>query len=412
MSAPRKLSTNTLALVVGNAGSLVLAFALSVLIGRILGEDGLGVYVAVLAWVFPLLMAAEFGTNTLLTRDLAADLSQTPDYLAATGRIRLLFGLLLMVGLVVVAPLLSDDPSVVIGLRIAAPLLLIEPAYGAYTAIFRAHRSMLPIPMLNLGMLVAQLLLSGLVLWDGMGVLTVLLVNTVTSGGRLLAALIIYRCQYPNRQQRNKAIKQQSILAKALPFAFAGVLGALLLRAPYLLLESLSGVAAVGLFAAGMRFIEALRMVPQAFFDALLPQLVAYRRQSHYPQPSRKNSVVPLIAFGLMIGVGATFCAELLIRWTYGEGFEASAWVMIAAGWLLWVALVRQLWTVRAIAAGDEWRVNRVLAVMLLVMIISGWWLVSVRGAVGAVLAWGAAETVGLLLLIPVSTKRPYTPAE
>ena len=104
-----RLSRNTLALLISNGGSALLSFGLSVLIGRllvedalglerrvdpaligrVLGQEGLGVYAAALAWVFPLSLLAEMGIGTLITRDIA----QTPDaahaYVRQSVRVRL-----------------------------------------------------------------------------------------------------------------------------------------------------------------------------------------------------------------------------------------------------------------------------------------------------------------------------------
>ena len=103
-----------------------------------------------------------------------------------------------------------------------------------------------------------------------------------------------------------------------MPFAVAGVLGALLLRAPYLLLESLSGVVVVGVYAAGMRFIESSRMVPQAFFDALMPQLAA-QNDKNSSQKMMYRDVLRVVIFGGFVALGATIFAELLVLWTYGR---------------------------------------------------------------------------------------------
>ncbi len=397
MPRSRDLSTNTAALVGGNIGSLLLAFGLSVLIGRALGEGGLGAYVAVLAWVFPLLMLAEFGTNTLLTRDLAADLSHTHIYLTHTSHIRYRFGGALLLLLWGAAPLLSDTPAVINGLRTAAPLLLIEPSYGAYTAIFRAHQAMLPIPVLNVGMLAAQVFLTGLVIWSGGGVVAVIGVNTITSAGRLLGAWWLYRTRYHQRPQITPP-PPVALVRRAVPFAVAGVMAAAHLRLNYLLLEPIAGAAAVGIYAAGMRFIEAARIVPAAYYDALMPKLVAQAGVSD----NVNRGAGLLLLYGLLVGVSATLFAPHIVPFVYGTAFAAAVPVTVLAGWLLLVGLVRELWVVRAYALRQEWHVNRAYVAMLGVGAIAGIVLIPAWGVLGAVLAWSLAELTGVALLFPL----------
>lgn len=100
----QRLSQNTLILLFGNGGSAVLSFLLSVLIGRVLGTDGLGSYATTLAWVFPLSLMAEFGLGTLITRDVAQVPDMTDAYVRTTITARLLIGSVLA-GLLFVLPL-------------------------------------------------------------------------------------------------------------------------------------------------------------------------------------------------------------------------------------------------------------------------------------------------------------------
>ncbi|MBN8621087.1 MAG: oligosaccharide flippase family protein, partial [Anaerolineae bacterium] len=81
MTTANRLSRNTLILLVSNIGSALLLFALSAIIGRAYGKEGLGVYSTAMAWVFPLSLIAEFGLNTLLTREIARQPERERAYL-------------------------------------------------------------------------------------------------------------------------------------------------------------------------------------------------------------------------------------------------------------------------------------------------------------------------------------------
>ncbi|MBZ0287587.1 MAG: oligosaccharide flippase family protein, partial [Anaerolineae bacterium] len=124
------LARNTITLLTSNVGGAALSFILSVLIGRVLKQDGLGVYTAALAWVFPLSLIAEFGLGSLMTRDIAQAPDSADDYLRSTTLARLWIGGALTLALVIFAPALSSDPTVIAGLRISAPLIVILPFFG------------------------------------------------------------------------------------------------------------------------------------------------------------------------------------------------------------------------------------------------------------------------------------------
>jgi PST family polysaccharide transporter len=405
-----RLSRNTLTLLVSNGGSALLSFVLSALIGRALGGAGLGVYGAALAWVFPLALVADFGMGTLITRDVAQDTGTGDAYLRATTPIRLLFSGGLTALLILAAPLISGDPAVVRGLVVAAPLILIFPFFGTFTAVFRAQQVMWPIPGLNIGMLVAQVGLTIGVFSSGGGVLAALAVNTLTSAGQLLAAWAIYRWRFtPEIPQDERAqgraplpaenIAIGSLFRRALPFALAGLIAALQTRLGTILLEQLTDSTSVGYYTAATRFVEAGRMIPNALFGALFPLLAALALNPPHMRRTFRRVMAGLGAFGIGLGLLFSLFPAAILGLTYGEDFLPATPVLQAAMWGLLPALLRAGQTLYWYARGREQFVNRVNGVVLVVHTGVNLWLIPAYGALGAVLAGLITETVALLLL-------------
>jgi O-antigen/teichoic acid export membrane protein len=413
--APQRLSRNTVILLISNGGSAALSFLLSALIGRALGKTGLGVYSTALAWVFPLSLIAEFGLGTLMTRDLASEPGAAAAYLRAVTWVRLWLGGGLVSALVLAAPLLSTDPALVIGLQVSAPLIMILPFFGAFTAIFRAAQSMWPIPWLNIGMLAAQVALTALVLLWGGDVVAALVVNTATSAGQLAAAWGVYRWGFAPGGElphpRFAALDSPSptwregggvrLLRRAWPFAVAAVLAALQARLGTILLERLTDAGQVGYYAAATRFVEAARMIPNALFGALFPALAALAQ--HPPEMRRlfRRVLWGLLAFGGALAVLFVFVAEPLLRLTYGEAFTPAAMTLIVAMGALLPALLRAGRTLYWYAVGQEGRVNRVTGVTLILQMVLSLWLIPAYGALGLALVMLVTEEVGLVLLWP-----------
>lgn len=394
----RRLLRNTSTLLIGNVGGAALSFLLSILIGRVLGESGIGIYGVVMAWVFPARLLAEFGLGTLITRDVARHVHAGPDYLHATTAARLLLGggltLLLWLG----APVLSDDPLVVLGLRVSAPLVLIEPFFGAFTAIFRAEGVMWPISWLSIGMLVAQVGGTALVFLGGGGVIAALLVNLLTSAGQLVAAWAIYRWRFW-RPLGGQRLDVGDLLRRAWPFALAAVLVTLQARVGIILLERLADAGQAGHYTVAGRFVEAARMAPNAFFGALLPALAALRLQPEVFHRTFTQATLGLAGFGVLVGLAAGVFAGPLVALTYGPAFSPAVPVLQVAMWGLLPSLLRGGRTLYWYALGREGSVNRVMAALLVMQVVLGAWLIPHHGAVGAALAALIAETVALALL-------------
>lgn len=413
-----RLSRNTLALLVSNVGSAGLSFILSVLIGRALGTGGLGVYATALAWVFPLSLVADFGLGTLITREAATAPDAAPAYLRAAARIRLGLGGALTLLLVITAPLLSDNPEVVRGLQISAPLVAIAPSYGAFTAVFRARQVMWPVAGLNLGMLGAQVILTALVFLARGDVLAALMVNTATSAGQLLAAWWVNRRWFDaTATQRRKGAKTASnsllmsefsaprrfnsaaLLRQAWPFALAAILAALQARISVILLERLADSGNVGSYAAASRFVEAERMIPNALFGALFPTLAVMA--GDLPALSRLFTRVTLglSAYAVLLGVGSSLLAAPMLTLTYGADFAPAAPVLQVAMWSVLPGLLRAARTLYWYALGRERFVNRVTGASLLLQIALSLWMIPAYGALGAAVVNLGVECAALALV-------------
>jgi O-antigen/teichoic acid export membrane protein len=401
MALPARLSRNMLTLLTSNVGSAALSFILSVLIGRVLGQDGLGVYAAVLAWVFPLSLMAEFGLGTLMTRDLAQSPDATEDYLHATTQARLWLGGGLTLALFLIAPVLSSDPAVVSGLRISAPIIVILPAFGAFTAIFRARQAMWPIPWLNLGMLVTQVILTALVFLQGGGITAALVVNTVTSLGQLFAAWLVWRWKFRDseRTQHSVSLHVISLLKRAWPFALAGVLAAVQTRVGTILLEMLTDTAQVGYYAAATRFVEAARMIPNALFGALFPALAALASQPTTMKWTFQRVMLGLGGFGFALGLMFTVLAQPILQLTYGAAFIPAATTLQVAMWSLLPGFLRAGRMLYWYAQGREQVTNIVIGVILVTQFALSVWLIPRAGAVGTAVVMLATEILALILL-------------
>lgn len=394
------LTRSAALLLISNLIGAALSFAIVALIGRGLGERGLGVYALALAWVYPLGLAVEFGLGTLMTREIAADPSQTGRMLGSAAALRVMLGAPVMLALIALAPLITSDAASASGLRIAAPLVIVTPFYSAFTAVLRARQAMLPILWLNVGMLAAQAALTALTLALGGGVLTALAINTATSAGQLVAAWAVCRSSAPASAERIPSLADLSEMARqSAPFAIAGVLAALQMRLPVIMLEQLTTTEAVGLFAAANRLIEGLRLFPNALFGAIFPSLSALAGDVTGMRRVFRRGAAGLIAFGGVVGMGLTLFGAPILMLIYGAPFADGSTALTLLGWALAAGALRGLATLRWYAAGREASANRINAVLLIAQIVVGVPLIVLWGVNGAALTILLTESAALVRL-------------
>jgi len=367
------------------------------------GDAALGAYSLALAWNLTLAQFADLGMNTLLTRDLARQPADTPAYVSASLIAKTVLAILLALALVIAAPALAQGDAAVRALQLGAALILLNAWYGTFTAVFRAFGRMMPILILNAGGLAVQALVTALLVMRGAGVESLIVLAVLIQLAQLLGAGLLYTRDFVSGRayaKVNRAYILQLVRA-GIPFAIAGILTSVELRANIFLLGALAGERAVGWYSAASRLNEGLRLAPNAFFGAMLPALAALN------SPASKMQLVAffrrgewaLLAFGCAAAVILTVTAPWLIPFLYGDAFAPAIPVLIVLGWGLIPGLLAGLLVLYLYALGDEHFVNWLIGIGLGIQIGVALILIRSYGAVGTAIAAMASDIALWLLL-------------
>lgn len=385
----RRVLYNSALLVGVNFTSAAFGLALSVVIAKLLGLEDFGRYTLGIAWSFALGLFAEFGLNTLLTRDVARRRSDASRYLKAATLIKILLSLLLIAALQITAPQLSHDPSAVLIIRLAAPLILLNSLFGSFTAIFRAFEQMRPILILNAVSSVVQLGLTIALVTLGGGLIGVIVLSLLVQGAELLAAYLIYRARFRMESELGVDWRLIGRLGRAaLPFALAGLIAAVQMRASVMLLGAIQNESAVGIFGAASRWAEAAKLVPNAFFGALFPALsfLASERKATLNHTFAQSERALLI-LAILLAIGLNLAAPPLLTLAYGSAFSPAVPALQILGWLLVPALLNGVTVIYLYALGDETFTNYVGLAGIAVQMAAAIPLISLWGATGAAAA-------------------------
>lgn len=388
----RRLTHSSLTLIISNLSSAALWFALSLILGRGLGEAGFGRWTFCLAWASALTMLSQFGLNTLVTREAAREKKRANQFLIGALLAQLLFSGLLG-SAVLFAPDFGFDPESSAALRLTILFVVTGTAYGSLAALFRAFEWMLPILWLNTGGLLLQLLWSVQVLHSGGGVSELILVAGEVQTIQLALALGLWWFKLrpvagPLRVEF-RAVAQ--MVRQSLPFAVAGLVGALQLRSSALLLGYLRGAADVGWFGAAARFSESAKLIPNGISGAVFPALAA----SGSPESSENLFRVfqrTLVVLALAAALSLAVLSRVLLGLAYGPSFLPAAWPLV---WLA-VGLIPNLINggieLYLYAKGDETYVTWLGVVGAIVQVVTSLPLIVLFGASGAAVGMGLGE--------------------
>lgn len=373
------------------------------MIARGAGDAALGTYSLALAWSLTLAQFADLGMSTLLTRDLARTPEHTARYLNASLIAKTVLGSLLTVGLVLTAPALANGGAGTQALQFGAALIILSAWYTSFTAVFRAFGRMVPILLLNAGGLVVQVGVTWLLILQGAPIQALIALAVVIQAVQVAAAWVICARLIPATREKTKNDWRYALqlTRSGVPFAIAGILGSVELRANVFLLGALDGERAVGWYSAASRLNDGIRLAPNAFFGAILPALAALgagQNQEQLRQFFRKRELA-LIGFGGAAALALSLLAPWLIPFLYGSNFAPAIPVLIVLGWGLIPALVTGLLILYLYARGDEQFVNWLIGIGLVVQVALALLLMRVYGATGAAAATLLSDCVVWFLL-------------
>jgi len=375
---------------------MFLSFLLTILIARWYAEDGLGIFASVLSWITPFLLWVEGGTGTLITRQVSSNLKHSSAYCITSIKARFWIGIpsIFILGLLI--PLWSDSTLLIWGVWLSLPLIIIQPLYSTFTAIFRAHEDMRPIALLNVGMLLIQITWLLIDYANNGSFLNIFIINTATSLIQCIASAIIYQRYF--HHATDFIVSTWKLIKQTIPFAIAGIVSALHLRSGIILLESLTSANQAGIFASAWRIIEAGRVLPLVILDVIFPRLSALTQHPQQFTRIFRLSFYTLIAFASALL--AQIFGETLIQLLYGESFIDSILILQLLAWALGFTLIKSLLIIVAYAHQREQSVNVMLIVTLAIRLALYAIFTPLMGIVGIVIIHILIELVSMIWIL------------
>lgn len=376
-------------------------FALVML--RMLGPSGAGSYAFAGVLVLYLETAAGFGLDTLITRDVARDLTQGPRYMWHAGVLRTLLWAtlapLLWLGLLVwdrLAPL-GADTLVACGLLIIATL----PALwaGAVSRLFYAHERMEVPALITVQATVVKIALGLAALVAGQGIVGLAAV-AVLNNLLTLAVLgfLARRIAWPPALGFQRSLARR-MLVDGFPLFCNNLLAAAFFRVDVPLLQAWQGAAVVGWYTAAYKVIDAALLLPSSLTLALFPTMARQAAIAHEAlQRTYHLAVRYLLALAFPLAVGTTALAEPITALVGGRAFLPHA--ALALQWLIWflpLSYVNGVTQYVLIALGRQRSVTVAFLIVVLFNVVANAVAIPLLSYRGAALVTVLSEVVLLL---------------
>ena len=388
------------AFLTSNLAGGVIAFGLSLVIGRSLGVERFGRWILCTTWASVLTVLADLGFGLLLTRDGALGGARRGMLCGTALIMRVSVAIPAAACLAIAAARLAPDAETVAGLRVAALVGVAGAAYGCFGSTFRSQPRWIPaILTLETGWAGLQLAGSWILLWrfgPSVGVAQLLAIAVAAQLGRGLSALVVWRFAFagdPVSVPRWRELT--AVFRRALPFAASGIVSNLQTRLAPLLIAYLSTQTELGRFAAAARFGTTAKLAPGAIFAGALPVLAQEHDEGAEAglaaYASFHRSVIALV---FATALPCIVAPSLLLRLVYGAAFSGAAPALTWIGIGLVPALTNSAKKVFLYAAGAERAALAWSAVSLVVQAAAAGWLVPRFGSVGGAVSLALGEVV------------------
>jgi PST family polysaccharide transporter len=356
----RRIAANTLWLVSERILRLVLGFGIGVLVARYLGPEAFGRFSLALSLFSVGAVVVGLGLDGPVVRDLVRDPARHGELLGTVAALRALVAVpawgFALAAMALIRPADPESWALVAIACLALPLLALDVIDLKFQASLASRVSVI-VRVFSLVAggamrLVAMAGHASLRAFAWIGVLEALL----TGLGLVLAHRVIDRGTGRWRVHRETA---RSLLAEAWPLLLSGLAVVVYTRIDQVMLGTLLGDGAVGVFAAATRLSEAWYFVPTAIVSSVTPALVEARERDAALYLGRLERLFRGLArLSMAVALGLSVLSGPLVAWCYGGRYAAAGPVLAIHAWTaVFVSL--------GIAQG-QWNVNEGLGRLLL----------------------------------------------
>jgi O-antigen/teichoic acid export membrane protein len=280
VTSTRAVARNTLYLTIGLFTGRILAVFIYRKMAPLLGTGGYGVATLAIDVSSILLIIANYGLGTLITREVTRDRTMTLPVMWSALKIRLVLGVGCYLSLILYAWLsgfgtLQRDALFVMGLGV-----FLEASAMACDGVLQAHDRVISQMWGQIASAIAYFALAWWLLDAGYGVMGVMWANVASRAVRLLVMVPLMLAGTgpwilrPAGRDAVPAAHARGLLHMGWPIFLASTFGILYYKIDTPLLRAFADESAVGIYTLGHRALDYLAMVPGLFATALFPTML------------------------------------------------------------------------------------------------------------------------------------------
>ncbi|MSU20528.1 MAG: flippase [Pedosphaera sp.] len=396
MSDFRHIIRGSTYLAVGAQVGRMVNFIQVLLLTNYLGPTEFGIWSLIQALPAMLIVMTDLGLNSVMLRAIARNKAQEQEVIQGVLSLKCFLAPVYVLAVYLIARNSGHDRHVV-HLATLSSLAMVAGLCGeTIIAAWRAHERFGLETKITLAKdVTSSLLLIGVTLF-GFGLKGLVWANV---GHSLLVSVLLLRWY----------LKQKPVLwvispigdyfrqiRAAVPFAVYGLLNPLSTQLALVMLGSMSGLTAVGIYNIALRIIVFLYFIPNALNRTLLPRLsaqfAAVRQEAYRDTIGKALQLVLVIA--LPVAVGLSLTAHDFVALLFPSEFAAAGHVLVLLALSVPCFYIRVVVRAAVYAAGREKAALVVTATTTALNLVLNWFLIPRFGYDGAAMTTLIAEAL------------------
>lgn len=330
-SSLKEYFTNATAQTLGRALSMGSVFLVFVMVARFIGTEQFGKYAYLMVFWTSLVTVAEFGTNSVIAKDLAQQQDNGPAYF---GNFLILRASLILIAMAMAMPVAWFIRKELFAYLLAGIVML--PFLGSrfFEPVFQIYgRPWYSLWLSSSYSLIYLFLSTVALLWKPE-------LTTIISA--YIAANIIYvfiaffltsKVIKPLLKADPKIIR--SILKIAIPIGISGILTLVHMRADTFMLAAMKGDIEVGLYNAAYKFLDMAVILAVMISNPLMPILSKYALGDREVLRRNFSRITELISVVIIpVAVITPFVSKPLMGLCFGQEFIYSSSALNIMAWI------------------------------------------------------------------------------
>jgi O-antigen/teichoic acid export membrane protein len=406
MSTGHRIIKNSLFLILSQILSKFFNLGLILVLTRMLGTTGYGLYSFSFSYVSLFVFLTHLGIINLLVREIARKKEEANQFLCNTFPAVLLLsgGFLVIVNII---PFFLQWSYTECLITVLFSFYFIFDILSHYfLAVTRAFERMEYQAIISL---IERLLLliSGLVAWYfDFSLITVVILFTFIMG---LKAYISYRIvtqEFVSFSHKLNFDFILPILREAYPFALVGLFLTLSVRIDIIMLKGFHSVDAVAVYSIARKIIESLSFLPESIYYAVFPALsVLYLTQTERFAQTFKKTFILMIVIAVPFASGLFVLAPRIINLLFEPQFSdaglALRWLSIA----FFIMFIRTSFTAVFNSVGKQHLFAVFIGISAAINIVLNLYLIPKYNILGASISAIVSELTVVLIALPYLLK-------